>query len=147
MSQRIGITASEMLTMRESGMSNRDIAKSLDISYATVVNYIGKQGRRMEGLAAFKDAPPKKEEAKEEVKPAIPKYEPKPVLERFVVGYCDIVIDAERREISISSCGGEFLAAYDDIPDLVQFLAWAMRTRMEVKADAEDKLQAEGCEV
>lgn len=147
MSQRIGITASEMLTMRESGMSNRDIAKSLDISYATVVNYIGKQGRRMEGLAAFKDAPPKKEEAKEEVKPVIPKYEPKPVLERFAVGYYDITIDAERRVISISSCGGEFLAAYDDIPDLVQFLAWAMRERMEVKADAEDQQQAEGCEV
>lgn len=25
--------------------------------------------------------------------------------------------------------------------------AWAMRERMEVKADAEDQLQAEGCEI
>jgi transposase len=148
MKRKLQITASEMLEMRKQGMSNHDIAKSLDISYPTVLRYIGKQGGHMEGLDAFKDAPsPKKEEAKEEVKPVIPKYDPKPVLERFVVGGCDVTMDAEAREILIRSCGGEFLSAYDDIPDLVQFLAWAMRERMEVKADAEDQLQAEGCEI
>lgn len=144
MSQRIGITASEMLTMRESGMSNRDIAKSLDISYATVVNYIGKQGRRMEGLAAFKDAPPKKEEAKEEVKPVIPKYEPSAIEEIYMVGGYRVALDNESRVLSIDD---DIYFRYEQIPDLVQFLAWAMRERMEVKADAEDQLQAEGCEV
>ena len=53
------ISKSEMLRMREQGMSNRDIAKCLDIHYATVYNYIGKQGKRMENLAAFNE--PKKE--------------------------------------------------------------------------------------
>lgn len=159
MSQRIGITASEMLTMRESGMSNRDIAKSLDISYATVVNYIGKQGRRMEGLAAFKDAPPKKEEAKEEVKPVIPKYEPKIASESFDLKCGTVKLSYDKRCVIIKTkkrlCESASLSAvtfdpvieFDDVPDLVQFLAWAMRERMEVKADAEDQLQAEGCEV
>lgn len=53
------ITKSEMLRMREQGLSNRDIAKCLDIHYATVYNYIGPQGGRMENLAAFDE--PKKE--------------------------------------------------------------------------------------
>lgn len=63
------ITKSEMLRMREQGLSNRDIAKCLDIHYATVYNYIGKQGKRMENLAAFNE--PKKERVEtptEEVK-------------------------------------------------------------------------------
>ena len=44
MRRKIDVTPSEMLEMRAEGMSNHDIAKSLDISYATVVKYIGKQG-------------------------------------------------------------------------------------------------------
>lgn len=57
MYHKIGVTPGEMLELREQGLSNHDIAKELDISYQTVVRYIGKQGRRMEGLAAFKDTP------------------------------------------------------------------------------------------
>jgi hypothetical protein len=87
----------------------------------------------MENLAAFADPPARKKRKKEtEAPPVVPKYEPKPVLERFVIGDCEITMNADIREISISSCGGEFLAAYDDIPQLVQFLAWAMRERMDV---------------
>lgn len=33
----------ELLSMREQGMSNAEIAKSLDVSYTTVLNLIGKQ--------------------------------------------------------------------------------------------------------
>lgn len=131
MRKKCDVTASEMLEMRNQGLSNKDIANCLDISHATVLKYIGKQGRHMDNLAAFADPHRKKKEVKEDM-PMIPKYEPKPVLERFVVGGCDIIMDTERREITISSCGGEVLAAYDDIPDLVQFLAWAMRTRMNI---------------
>lgn len=129
MFRKIYVTADEMLRMREQGMSNHDIAKSLDVSIATVKRYIGAQGRRMERYAAFAD--PKPEPKKNET-PVIPKYEPKPVFERFVIGDCEITMDADIREISISSCGGEFIAAYDEIPNLVQFLAWAMRERMDV---------------
>lgn len=61
MGRKIYVTAAEMLELRKQGMSNHDIAKSLDICYATVLNYIGKQDGKMEGLAAFKDAPPSEE--------------------------------------------------------------------------------------
>lgn len=133
MYRKIHVTASEMLEMRKQGMSNHDIAKSLDISVHTVIRYIGKQGERMENLAAFADPPARKKRKKEtEAPPVVPKYEPKPVLERFVIGDCEITMNADIREITISSCGGEFLALYDEIPGLVQFLAWAMRERMDV---------------
>lgn len=59
MAHKLGISKSEMLRMREQGLSNRDIAKCLDIHFATVYNYIGPQGGRMENLAAFNE--PKKE--------------------------------------------------------------------------------------
>lgn len=102
----------------------------------------------MEGLAAFKDAPaPKKVEAKVEVKPVIPKYDPKPTLERFRVSGNMIDMNSIDRSVTIYGEMGEIILEYESIPFLVQFLAWAMRERMEVKADAEDQLQAEGCEV
>lgn len=159
MKRKLQITASEMLEMRKQGMSNHDIAKSLDISYPTVLRYIGKQGGHMEGLEAFKDAPsPKKEEAKEEAKPVIPKYEPKIASESFDLKCGSVTLSYDKRRVILRPEMGideNVLAAvkfnptikFDDVPDLVQFLAWAMRTRMEVKADAEDKQQAEGCEV
>ena len=44
MAKRIGISASEMLQLREQGYSNADIANLLEISRATVQKYIGSQG-------------------------------------------------------------------------------------------------------
>ena len=70
MAKKLGISKSEMLRMREQGLSNRDIAKCLDIHFATVYNYIGPQGGRMENLAAFDEPKPKEVET--------PKEEPKP---------------------------------------------------------------------
>ena len=65
------ISKSEMLRMRAEGLSNRDIAKCLDIHYATVYNYIGPQGGRMDNLAAFDEPKPKEVETpKEEPKTA-----------------------------------------------------------------------------
>ncbi len=66
MAKRIYVTKSEMMALREQGMSNHDIAKSLDISYQTVLRYIGKQDGHMEGLAGFRDAPQKKTTVKQE---------------------------------------------------------------------------------
>jgi predicted transcriptional regulator len=71
MATKIGVSKSEMLRMREQGLSNRDIANCLGIHFATVYNYIGPQGGRMESLAAFDEPKPKTAE--------IPKEEPKPV--------------------------------------------------------------------
>lgn len=61
MRRKIDVTVGEMLTLREQGLSNHDIARSLDISVQTVRRYIGKQNGRMENLAAFAD-PPSEEE-------------------------------------------------------------------------------------
>lgn len=154
MGRKIYVTAAEMLELRKQGMSNHDIAKSLDICYATVLNYIGKQDGHMEGLAAFKDAPPPKKE-QEAVKPMIPKYEPKANKEWFTVRDTDFVLDYKKRELIIRgkaepncsyghSADGTILVSFDDVPDLVQFLAWAMRTRMEVTADAEQVREQDG---
>lgn len=147
MRRKIYVTASDMLQLREQGLNNHDIAKSLDISYATVVRYIGKQAGHMESLEAFKDKPKKKEaETHEEVK--IPEYEPKPVSERYEIGGVSVILDSNKQSIRIRMpYSGEVEISYKSVPDLVQFLVWAMRTRMEVTTDAEDQLKAEGCEV
>lgn len=139
MRRKIDVTPAEMLELRAQGLSNHDIAMSLDISEQTVRRYIGRQDGHMEGLAAFKNTPPRqKMEKKAEEKPVIPKYEPKPVLEKFVVGHFGVELDNTDRLLTLSSDAGDIVFEYESIPDLVQFLAWAMRTRMEVTADAEN---------
>jgi hypothetical protein len=140
MNRKIYVTASDMLALREQGLSNHDIAKSLDVSIQTVRRYIGKQGGHMESLEAFRDTPPKKKAKTESVTPI---YEPKPVLERYVVGDYVVEMDSVDRTMLISGESGDTVLEYKDVPDLVCFLAWAMRARMEVTEDA-DKLEAEG---
>lgn len=73
MARKIGVSKSEMLRMREEGLSNRDIARCLEIHPATVYNYIGPQGGRMEGLAAFDEPKPQKVETPTEEPKAVPK--------------------------------------------------------------------------
>lgn len=73
MAHKLEVTKGEMLRMREQGLSNRDIAKCLDIHYATVYNYIGPQGGRMENLAAFNEPKPQKVETPKEETKATPK--------------------------------------------------------------------------
>jgi transposase len=138
MSRKVYVTASEMRTMREQGMSNRDIANALDISYSTVVNYIGKQGCKMDSLQAFRDTPPKKTTVKEEPV-MIPKYQPKPIIERFKIGGFDVELDGEDRDVTIASDEDVIVISYEAVPDLVQFLAWAMRERMEAAVDEQTK--------
>ncbi len=71
MAKKIEVSRSEMLHMREQGLSNKDIANVLEISVATVFRYIGPQGGRMENLAAFNEPKPEKVETPmEEQKPA-----------------------------------------------------------------------------
>lgn len=100
---RIGVTASEMMALREQGYSNKDIANLLEISELTVRRYIGPQGKRMESLAAFKDNKPKKEE--------IPEIET-PEIKRAVD---QIVVYTER----LSSKSGNVLADVDHVTKTV----------------------------
>lgn len=43
------VTAAELPVLRESGMTNQDIADSLDVSYQTVIRMIGKQPKELHG--------------------------------------------------------------------------------------------------
>lgn len=61
MPKKLGISRSELLQMREQGLSNRDIANLLEISLQTVFRYIGPQGKHMTSLAVF-NAPEVKHE-------------------------------------------------------------------------------------
>lgn len=128
MYHKIGVTREEMLQLREQGLSNHDIAKSLDISRSTVVRYIGRQDGHMEGLAAFKDTPREKEP---EVQ-AVTHYEAKPVAETFQVGEIKITLD---HECGIVFIDDDIILPYGKVPDIVQFLAWAMRTRMQAETE------------
>lgn len=139
MRRKINVTASEMMELRKQGMSNYDIAKSLDISCATVRRYIGTQGgKKMERLEAFKDKPSEKKQAEA---PVFVPYTPKKITEQFGIGE-DIVleVDYEEREITIANNEASVFIPFRDICDLTQFLAWLMRERdikTEGVADAE----------
>lgn len=62
--RRLEVTAAEMLKLREEPycLSNAEIAKRLDCSYATVLNYIGKQKGRK--VAKQEENEPKKTSSK-----------------------------------------------------------------------------------
>lgn len=136
MRKKIYVTASDMMQLREQGLSNHDIAKSLDVSEQTVRRYIGKQPGRMERLEAFRDVPRMKTEEKDEAqKSVMPKYCPKPVIEKYRIGDCFIELDNKDRVIAIDTDGACVLIQYEAMPELVQFFAWAMRERMEADAD------------
>lgn len=136
MSRRI-YTASDMLELRKEGYCNKDIAAMLGVSYQTVVRYIGKQGGRMQRLAAFEDKPVKKTEA-----PAsqIEAYKPKAISEEYAVGE-----DGEKIIVSIDHIGknmrlttllgGDICITYEQARELVQFLAWASRERCVEASD------------
>ena len=51
--KKLGVSKSELLQMREQGLSNADIANVLEIHPATVRRYIGPQYGHMDNLAAF----------------------------------------------------------------------------------------------
>lgn len=61
---KLELSVSELMQLRNDGYSNKDIARILDISVATVYNYIGKQGCRIpSATASFISKPERKEEA------------------------------------------------------------------------------------
>ena len=137
MRRKINVTASEMMELRKQGMSNYDIAKSLDISCATVRRYIGTQGgKKMERLEAFKDKPAEKKQAEA---PAFVPYTPKTRKEVFDINVdFEAEINYEDKYITFASYEGEMNISFKDVYDLTQFLAWLMRERdLSVESDAD----------
>ncbi len=59
MKKRLELSVAEMMQLRNDGYSNKDIARILDISVATVYNYIGKQGCHIPSATASFISKPK----------------------------------------------------------------------------------------
>lgn len=139
--QKVGVTASEMLELRNQGYGNHDIVAMLGISAATVRRYIGKQGKRMQRLVAFEDKPARKDE--EQTPPQIEAYAPKPISEQYSIGefgdggYVTVEIDHIAEIVNISSLAGDISLTYEQTRELLRFLVWASRERCtEVNNDA-----------
>lgn len=122
MARDLGISKSEMLRMREQGLSNRDIAKCLDVHVATVYNYIGKQGCRMDNLAAFDEPKHEKVETPTEEPKAAPKAIDSLEMVYEVVKSADgsfrAEVDYENRCVSVL----DSTIAFDQLAELATFI-------------------------
>ena len=98
------VSIDEMMNMRESGMTNTDIAQALGCSYQTVHKYIGAQPSRG-GLYARSIHPVSKNEEQE------PEYEPVlPVVNSvtYLSGEaCEYEVDSRSKRVNIKGKGGE----------------------------------------
>lgn len=56
--RKLELNTGELLEMRKQGMSNAEIAKSLDVSVPTITRRIGAQRRRGEKLTGISKLPP-----------------------------------------------------------------------------------------
>lgn len=96
------VSINEMLELRKQGMSNKDIARALEISYASVLRYIGKQQERMDSIAALEPVKVR------EVEPTPPPAPPAPPFfkvskERMVARDFVVHLDYDARQVDIHS--------------------------------------------
>lgn len=61
--RKLELNTGELLEMRKQGMSNAEIAKSLDVSVPTITRRIGTQRQRGEKLKGISKLPPAEQEA------------------------------------------------------------------------------------
>lgn len=96
------VSINEMLELRKQGMSNKDIARALEISYASVLRHIGKQPERMDSIAALE---PVKAREVEPTPPPAPTAPPffKVGKEFLVAGDFTVFLDYETRKIDIKA--------------------------------------------
>lgn len=96
------VSINEMLEMRKQGMSNKDIARALEISHVTVLKYIGKQPAGMDNIAALE---PVKAKEPEVVTPPAPPAPPffRVGKERLAAGEFTVHLDYEARQVDIHS--------------------------------------------
>ena len=122
MAKKIEVSRSEMLHMREQGLSNKDIANLLEIGPATVYRYIGAQRGRMENLAAFNEPKSEKVETpKEEQKPAPKAVDSLEMVYEIVKsadGSFRAEVDYESKCVSILDC----TIAFEQLGELATFI-------------------------
>lgn len=121
MRRKLEVTPSEMFELRAQGLSNHDIAKSLDISVATVRRYIGNQRGRMERMQAFADDKPTKVKAA-----PIPAYQPDVISATYRISEeTTAEIQHNPTRITLERGDGAITITADEAATLTQFLVWA----------------------
>lgn len=135
--KKVEVSAAEMMEMRREGLSNKDIAELLEISEPTVYKYIGKQGRRMERLAAFAGKGKKQEEQEEirETKKQMTKPKYVPAEETYAVGSVQVAVSNIVRYLTIKKDGDSVTLSYEQAAELLEFLAWLGRERCQAEVD------------
>ncbi len=130
---KLGVSKSEMLQMREQGLSNRDIAKCLDIHIATVYNYISKQGGRIDNLAAFDEPKPKQVGTSKEEPKAVHKAVDKLMVLRESVMSADCNFEADL-DYGLDECTlfDEHHIPFAQLPEFVTFIV-GLASRAEEK--------------
>lgn len=116
MFKRLELNDSELLTMRESGMTNRDIANSLGVSYNTILRRIGAADfRRVGGAPSF--SKPKK--------PPEPEYEACLVVQTEQIKAAGLKFNYSiaPADSTVEVFGdGEIKVKFEDLPDLIREL-------------------------
>lgn len=95
------ISIPELLKMRESGMSNSEIAESLDVSRETIIKYIGKGGPRRQTVRPA--IMPTREDEKDEPVQACLKVEPSEIRLTGAYGKYAFAPDGDSIYVTIDS--------------------------------------------
>ena len=122
------ITVAEMKKMRASGMTNQEIAASLEISYQSVLRHIGPQPSEYRGTSArwATTKPEHASGAPAAEKPDKPRFAvrvTKETIEHSEDGIDPITatVDKVTRDVSIETYGGVLVIPFDAMPVLAQF--------------------------
>lgn len=117
------ISINEMLEMRAQGMSNKDIARALEISYVSVLRHIGKQPERMESIAALEPVKVKEAEPTPPPAPTAPPFF-KVTNEQLYAGDFFVHLDYKAKQVDIISehCCVE-VTGYDKLVRLMEVIS------------------------
>jgi len=134
--KKLNLSKSELLAMRDQGMSNLDIAAALDVGLSSVYRIIGVQGKRMDSYAAF-GSTPTKVKAQDVLSPKV-KYAPEVVSEQLrSENGLVAVLDYRKKDIYIRATDNwsdnPFSALripFSEVTELLQILAYTLREKV-----------------
>lgn len=133
--RRIMVSKTELLTMREQGMTNNEIANSLGIDRSTVYNYIGKmpdelKKKSISNKRNLKSIEKAKEIERKRFDSVIPNYDIEVLTERITAN--GVTVDINRKShscnIAVSFKNGEvirtesYAVGFEFIPGLINAL-------------------------
>lgn len=152
MYRNVDYTNSELLKMREEGLTNQQIADVVGCNILTVRNRIGKQPTNKERTDAFRERRErvlaaseifkKPDETEEKPKEEKPKPDIEPIIQTFGVGDTRITVDYTEQSVRIWThkdddpdsfhFGSEI--AFENVTEFVRTLAYILREQINGKA-------------